>query len=105
MNYHFLGTEVTENLARPVGATKSEALNPKSETNPNHQNSKFKTNITAYFDGGYDSRIPISSRKNRELKDCSTENKRQETGDRREKTEDRRGISDESGCSVYCDFA
>ena len=53
------------NLARPVAATKSEALNPKSETNPNHQNSKFKTNITAYFDGGYGSRIPISSRKNK----------------------------------------
>jgi hypothetical protein len=30
-------------------AAKSEALNPKSETNPNHQNSKFKTNHNGLF--------------------------------------------------------
>jgi hypothetical protein len=34
------------------------------------QNSK--QTITSYFDGGYGSRIPISSRKNEKLKDCST---------------------------------
>jgi len=30
-------------LARPLAAAKSEALNPKSETNSNEQNSKFET--------------------------------------------------------------
>jgi len=35
------------------------------------QNSK--QTITSYFDGGYGSRIRISSKKNKKLKDCSTE--------------------------------
>jgi len=42
-------SKATEGLARPVAATKSEALNPKSQTNPNHQNSKFKTNHNVLF--------------------------------------------------------
>jgi hypothetical protein len=31
-----------------------------------------KQTITSYFDGGYGSRIPISSKKNKKLKDCIT---------------------------------
>jgi len=42
-------SKATESLARPLAATKSEARNPKSETNPNHQNSKFKTNHSVLF--------------------------------------------------------
>jgi len=43
------GQEPLRMLARPLAASKSEALNPKSWTNPNYRNSKFKTNHNVLF--------------------------------------------------------
>jgi len=56
--------------ARPINGGQESEILDKSESRKT-QNSK--QTITSYFDGGYGSRIPISSTKDNKLKDCSTD--------------------------------
>jgi hypothetical protein len=63
----------------PQPNPKHEIRNPKQIQITETQNSK--QTITSYFDGGYGNRIPISSRKNKNLTDCST------IGERRQNVE------------------
>jgi hypothetical protein len=67
--YYKKASQMEKEGRNQIRRTKPEILN-KSES-PKTQNSK--QTITSYFDGGYGSRIPISSTKNNKLKDCITE--------------------------------
>jgi hypothetical protein len=72
MGEHRLSQAGTD-LARPMAATKSEALISKSETNSNHQKFNVKNKLQHLTKKGLASIITSeSSIKNNKLQDCST---------------------------------